>query len=283
MTTEYIAPDPKIGEFVARSNLECDRQAERLKSVSSDELKRVLRNRSESDAARSNALFYLLINKSPELPDIVLELLDEPDCQLWHQVICYRTFNQDPRINRRLHEMLTSDDENLWPEAAAALSRSGDVSLLPMLQSWLFEGDEPHHNVAVECLRIMKCDESLALLRRFWDEGRGDEELRLSIAGAMLDRGDERGRTLLFEAADRATGVWSVVAATLVYTAGKDDFHRRDGLTLMRHILTTGDLEARQKMVQQVSNFTHLPHAYVADGLAEALVWVDHQLEQQLG
>ena len=125
-------------------------------------------------------------------------------------------------------------------------------------------------------------EESLAVLRDFWDNGGGDDELRLCVAGALLDRADARGRSLLTETAQRAQGIWSVVAATSVYVAGRNDCRGRDGLTLMRHILTTEDLESRQGMVQQIYNFAHLPHAFVADGLSEAIVWVDSELQKQI-
>ena len=131
MSTDYVAPHPKIGEFVARMNRECEQQEARLQSASNEELKRVLRDRSESNAARTNALFFLLKMKDPELPDLVLGLLDDPDPRLWQSVIIYRQFSQDPCINPRLHEMLTSYDEDEWPEAAVALSRAGDTRLLP--------------------------------------------------------------------------------------------------------------------------------------------------------
>jgi hypothetical protein len=45
-------------------------------------------------------------------------------------------------------------------------------------------------------------------------------------------------------------------------------------------ILDHGNLEAKQAMVNQIWNFESLPHAFTADGLAEARVWAKTQLER---
>jgi hypothetical protein len=47
----------------------------------------------------------------------------------------------------------------------------------------------------------------------------------------------------------------------------------------MLHILKEGDLEAKQGMVNQISNFENLPHAFTAGGCDEARAWVESQLE----
>ena len=49
----------------------------------------------------------------------------------------------------------------------------------------------------------------------------------------------------------------------------------------MMHILDDGDLEAKQAMVNQIWNFADLPHAFTADGIHEARVWVQSEMEKQ--
>ena len=48
----------------------------------------------------------------------------------------------------------------------------------------------------------------------------------------------------------------------------------------MRHILDQGEQEAMQDMVSQIAGFADLTHAYTADGIHEARVWVSQQLEE---
>ena len=47
----------------------------------------------------------------------------------------------------------------------------------------------------------------------------------------------------------------------------------------MRRILDVGDLQAKQSMVNQIWNYADLPHAFTADGIHEARVWIETQLE----
>ncbi len=47
----------------------------------------------------------------------------------------------------------------------------------------------------------------------------------------------------------------------------------------MLHILEVGTLDAKQAMVLQTSTLAgHLPHAYTADGIHEARLWLESQL-----
>lgn len=275
MTATYEAPDPKIAEIVHRTNAECDRQQERLESASVAELKAVLRDRTESTAARGAAYSSLLKARAADLADLQLELLDDPDQKLWRMAaLCLNL--RDPRILAKLQQFLDDDNEDRWSTAAVALSRKSDETLLPRFAEWLRHGDRPHQNVAVQCLRLHKSETAKTVLRDVWTSGGWDQELRLVIAAALLDLGDDGGKSLLADAARQGAGSWSVFAATSIYLA-----RREEGLEWMLHVLDHGDLEARQAMVNQIWNFAHLPHAFTADGCAEARLWVEQQLSRQ--
>ena len=95
------------------------------------------------------------------------------------------------------------------------------------------------------------------------------------MAGAaLLSLGDTCGLGLLESVAQRARGEWSVFAATSIY-----HFQSRRGLEHMLSILNVGDLGAKQSMVSQIWNYAHLPHAFTADGIHEARLWIERQLE----
>lgn len=98
------------------------------------------------------------------------------------------------------------------------------------------------------------------------------------LAVALTRLGDRRGWPGLVETARRADSAWSVVSATHI---GFSD--PALGLGLMRHILDHGSLEAKQAMVSQIWNFAHVPHAFTADGIHEARLWVEERLQQPGG
>jgi hypothetical protein len=271
MRTDYVAPDPTVAELVYRSAQESERQHERLKDESSDVLKTVARDRGEPETARANALFFLLMRRDPEMPAILLELFDDPNPNLWQTVIgSYRP--KDQRVQEKLHGFLNATNERSWSEAALALARLQDQSLLPYLEDWLRAGDQPHRNVAIECLKVIKLPEAHSLLHDFWERGLGDEEDRYVLAAALLALDDKRGLPTLEATAHAAQGSWSVFAATTIYL---HDAHR--GLELMLNIINRGDLEAQQSLVSQIWNLTDLPHAFTADGIHEARLWIESQ------
>lgn len=277
MADDYEGPDPEIAAIVHRTNAECDRQTSRLKHALPAELKAVVRNHSESTSARGRALLGLLSARDPELTDLILELFDDADQGLWRMVASLRL--NDPRIRAKLQQKLDdadhhNGDDNNWSQAAVMLARAGVVSLLPRFVDWLETGDEPHRNVAVECLKMLKTPAASAVLEDYWKSGKGDAEIHLVIAAALLDLGNPCGRELLESAARSGAGSVSVFAATVIYISEPGD-----GLRQMLHVLDNGDLDARQAMVNQIWNFAHLPHAFTADGLSEARVWVEKQLE----
>jgi len=284
MTSDYEAQDPTFGDWVHRRNAESDADARRLENAAAAELKAVIRDTGATQSARMNALMFLRIQKDPEFLDVVLGLFDDPDQHLWHEIHPSQSMLQDSRLRQKYFEKLDGPDLENSAEAAVALAIAGEISLIPRFADWLNNGDEPHRNVAIETLRLLNSPEALSVLQQFWDEGKGDDETRLCVAGALFQSGDSRGRGILEATALRAQGSWSVLAATLVYVAGRcselpDGPHRQDGLKLMLHILNDGDLEAKQGMVNQIWNFENLPHAFTADGRDEARAWVQSQLE----
>jgi hypothetical protein len=275
MPVEYRAPDPGVAEFVYRSEQESERQVRRLKDASSDLLKTVARAAQEPEAARSNALLFLLMRRDPEMPAILLELFEDSNQHLWRQVVrSYRP--DDARVKEKLRSLLDDGDEKNWSQAAVALARLQDQTLLPRLEAWLRIGDRPHRNVAVQCLKALDCPTARTLLRDCWDRGLGDEEDRLVLAAALLDLGDNSGSALLEATARAARGAWSVFAATTIWVHDS-----RSGLEFMLGILDTGDLRAQQSLVSQIWNLTSLPHAFTADGIHEARAWIDSQLARE--
>ena len=284
MTSDYEAPDPTFGDWVQRCNAESDEDARRLENAAAADLKTVIRDTGATQSARMNALMFLRIQKDPEFLDVVLDLFDDPDQHLWHEIHPSNCMLQDARLRQKYFEKLDGADLENSGQAAVALAIAGETSLVPRFADWLNNGDEPHRNVAIESLGLLNSPESLAVLQQFWDEGQGDDETRLCVAGALFQSGDSRGRGVLEATALRALGSSSVLAATFVYAAGRcsenpDGPHRQDGLKLMLHILNEGDLEAKQRMVNQIWNFESLPHAFTPDGRDEALAWVESQLD----
>src|SRR5262245_1199610 len=243
MAVQYIAPDPGVAEFVYRSEQESRRQGRRLEDVSSDLLRVVARDPQEPEAARAQALLFLLTRRDPEMPGILLELFQDPNQRLWRLVVrSYRP--DDPRVKEKLRRLLDDVDEQNWSAAAMALARLQDRTLLTRLEGWFRGGDRPHRNVAVQCLKAFDSPTARSLLRDCWDRGFGDEADRLVLAAALLDLGDNSGSAILDATARAARGAWSVVAATTIY------FHdSRRGLEFMLGILDTGDLEAQQSLV----------------------------------
>lgn len=271
--SDYSPPPgaERIAEHLHREQAEHDRQRKRLRDASAEEVKRVLLDRRESQAARLEALSALLSRRDPGMPEILLGLLDEPEPDLWLSII-HSYCPDDPRVLGRLRTFLDDPRDRVWSEAACALARRHDPSILPRALGWFRDGDESHRNVAIECLLLLGDDEALGRIAEEFERGGRDDGDRVVLALALLRSGDERGRPFLEAVARRADGAWSVAAASWIWTR-----RPAEGLALMRHILDHGTLEARRAMVSQVWNFTELPHALTADGIHEARAWVEQR------
>ena len=274
MAEQYEAPDPGFAARVHQTNAESDQQTARLENASLEELRHVVRDRKESTIARATALLGLMQARDPELNDLILELFDDPDPQLWRMVIS-DTSRNDARIRSKLLTLLDDSDEHNWSGAAFGLARRGEEVILPRLIGWLNSQSPSHSHVAVECLKFLKIPSAIAALRDFWTSQAGDEELRLVVAAALLDLGNPCGRQLLQSVAQHADSGLSVFSATTIFGTSP-----REGLNLMLQILDHGSLEAQQAMVGQIWSFARLPHTFTADGLAEARLWVTEQLSK---
>jgi hypothetical protein len=264
MPVDYVAPDPAAADLVYRAEREAERFRRRLAGAPADRLRAVARDRGEPAAARAEALLGLIRARDPDLPDILVGLLDEANPALWRLAV-KSCRDPDPRVVERLRRLLDHPAPEHWAEAAHALARLRDPAVRPRLAEWLRSGDRPHRHAAVQCLRAFDPAAARAELRAYWDDLAGDAEDRLVVAAALLGLGDGAGRALLEAAAAAAAGDWAVFAAFAVYGADPGR-----GLRLMRGILDRGDLAARQALVSQVWNVADLPHAFTADGVHEA-------------
>ena len=129
MSVDYVAPDPAAAEHVYRSQKESERQHRRLRDASPELLKSVARDQNEPETARANALLFLLLRRESEMPDMLLELFEDPNQQLWTLIVrSYRP--DDERIRDRLRRFLEDPREQNWSEAAVALARYQDRTIL---------------------------------------------------------------------------------------------------------------------------------------------------------
>jgi hypothetical protein len=214
----------------------------------------------------------LLQCRDPEVFRLLPDLFDHP--QLGRMAVRYCR-PSDPLTAERLHGLLGPARGRHWSEAALALARAKVPSVRPLLLGWLGSGDTGEFNVAVEGLALLDSDGGLELFQRAWDAGGGAEERRLILAAALLRLRDARGVGLLEEVARRADGPWAVFAAF-----GLASYDPPRAYSLMLDILDDGGLEAKRALVMQVWNFCEAPHAFTADGLHEARVWVERQIQQ---
>jgi hypothetical protein len=266
----------RFADLVHRHDRESATQHERLGREPAERLRSVLFDRDEPSTARANALMLLLQRRDAGIADDLLRLFDEPDPRLWLMAI--RSFcPDDPRVLDRLRLLLDDPRDEVWSEAACALARRQDEETLTRIVSWSHGGDVPRTNVATECLVRYENPEALRVLVEAWDRaGSLDAEARAVLAVALLRKGDTRGLDFLQDAARRADGATSVMASTWIL-----QHDERLGLELMASILEHGTLAARRAMVQQIWNFARSPHAFTADGLEEARVWVQQRLQAQ--
>jgi HEAT repeat protein len=270
-----------------------DRAHERFKNAPIEQTKGVLHNPGELPEARRYALKVLLTRRqAAEMTEALLRLFDDPMPDLWQSAIksyCLPEslrphvppgawIDPDPRVLERLRGMLDEPRGRSWSEAACALARVRDEAILPKALEWLDRGDEFHRNVALECLVQIGHADALRHLVDAWEAGGRNEGDRLVLAVALLRLRDRRGWPHLVEAARRADSAWSVMSTTHIATSDP-----ALGLGLMLHILDHGSLEAKQAMVSQIWNFAHFPHAFTADGIHEARLWVEERLRQPGG
>jgi HEAT repeat protein len=259
----------------------------RLRAASPEQLKQFARDANEPAVARTAALARLEVSElghpvvplDPEVPDILLGLLGDPDPEARRMALqCSSSVWFDPRVVERVHSLLDDPDVYVHVEAATVLAMRHDETVLPYLLRWFHGDDQPHRNAATQGLRLLDTPESRRVLREGWAQGGRSEEDRIGLAMTLLMAGDPCGVPLLKDVARRADSDWSCAAAEILYHSAA---HQTDSLELMREILDRGSLEAKRHMVGWISNrsWPRLSHAFTADGIHEARCWIDQQLQ----
>jgi hypothetical protein len=285
--TDYVPHDPAIAKWVYQQQRVTDELNRRLQAASPEQLKQLSRDANEPVMTRTAALARLEVLAcenppvplDPEVPDILLGLLSEPDPQARRLALqCSSAVWFDPRVVERVRSLLDDPDVSVHAEAATVLARRRDETVLPYLLTWFHGDDQPHRNAATQGLRILNTPESRRVLRESWNLGGRNEEDRIVLAMTLLWAGDSCGVPLLSDLARRADGDWSCAAAAALYHSAA---HRADGLRLMRRILDCGSLEAKRRMVGGISSLSRprLLHTFTADGIHEAQCWIDQQLQ----
>lgn len=277
--SQYLPPDTTAVEGVRLAEAEAESERRWFEQVASEQLQRFLFDQSEPATTRRNALAVLLgrLRTSPDFPEglatLLEPLLDDPDAEIAAMAVGHFPLIGEQSLDKA-RRLLDSSQPAVRAEAAAALARVGDTSLLETLLAWFHGDSEMDRIAAIECLATLKTAAAQETLADAWEQGgrgRGD---RVTLSTALLRMGDLRGITFLEEVAQETRGAWSVTAATWIY------YHQRArGLRLIRDILDRGDLEARQSMVMQIARLTTLPHVFTAEGFHEARSWVDRQVK----
>lgn len=263
----YVPPPPDVAERIYRETRDSEEQRCRLEAASSEELKRVLLDRAESAAARSNAELLLLLRREPAMGELLPQLWEDPVLGRLAVQHCPLT---DAATVERLRALL--DHANLWSEASLRLARHRDEAIRPRLLEWWHSGDEAHRYVAIQALMVLDAATAGQLLRVRFDPAAADDT-NIVWAAFLFQLGDARGLPLLQATAERATGARAVFAATALA-----DYDALLGACLLLRIIDQGDLEARQHLVSHVWNRADLPHAFTADGIHEARAWIEQQI-----
>lgn len=278
---ECLPPGSDPAEYVRRLEAEIDAARRRLEPLGAEELKRILRGRSEPRATRQIA-FEKLIHRflgSDEfhamLVDWLADLMADPDPAIADMAINHCPL-RDERHRAQVRELLDSPRDRIRATAAVALARAKDETILPKLLEWLDGPSEPMRNAAIEGLQTLNTPETRAALETAYQQGGRDENDRTVLAIALLRLGDTRGLSFLESVARRAQGPWSVTAATWIY-----DHEPLKGLDLLRHLLDQGDDEAKRYVVSQIWNWSRprIAHPFAAEGINEARTWIEERLK----
>jgi hypothetical protein len=269
---EYIPPDPAWGEMVRKSDQESDEQRQRLENEPSDNLRAVMLDTNETEAARGNALGLLLMRTDPQTQQLLPPLFE--DAKIGHLAIRYCHPDNQAGV-KRLRSLLTSSNQRTRTMAAIALANAKDNSVKPVMLAWFSGQDQGDRNVAMQALTELDEPAALELFRQSWEAGDRKDSLedRLCLAERMLNLGDNRGMKLLATVGREAKGAWSSFAG---FTLLSHD--PTLACEVLLHILDDGDEEAKQSVVSQVWNFERNPNAFNAEGLHEARQWIERQV-----
>ena len=128
---DYFPPEPASAERVDKQRLAEKALCHRLRGASTEQLKRLARDVNEPREARSSALSTLVQSslpstarpEDPELADILIGLLAEPDPEMRRQALpLSRHFWLNSRVVETVRRLL--DDPNPQVQAAAAAAHS---------------------------------------------------------------------------------------------------------------------------------------------------------------
>ncbi len=275
---DYVPPGPEAAEEIRGMEAELEAQRRRLEEEEADQLKQVLSDASEPTSARQIAFEQLVLRfqPSPEFREILHDLLeglvDDPDAEIAEMALNHCPLS-DERVVGKVRKLLDAANERTRAAAAIALARIKHESVVPVLRDWFTSEGESTRNVAIEGLLRLDTPEARQMLEAAYEEGGRSENDRSVLAVALLRLGDTRGLAFLEAIARRRTGAWSVMAASWIY-----GHQREKGVQLMLEILDHGDLEAKQRMVNQIWNYARIPRAFEAEGFHEARSWVQRQL-----
>src|SRR5437870_8985339 len=164
----YVPPDPAVAERVYRENRVSDEQRRRLEDASSDELKRVLLDRSEPEAARGNALLLLLLRREPAAGELLPQLWEDRDLGRLAVQHCPLA---NPETVARLRALLDHPRSELWSSAALRLARHQDEEIRTRLLAWWHGEDQPHRYVAIQALMVLDAAAARQLLQERFDAG----------------------------------------------------------------------------------------------------------------
>ena len=272
--TNYLPPDPSVGEFVHRKNEVLRECLEQIENLNDQELRDLVNDGKQSSDLRVIALLQLVPRRDRDSrAELLCDFLDDPDPDVSAAALSHCPLI-DKRSIEKARRMVGSPHGRVKSEAVVALAKWGDQTILSQLLEWFAGDDEQNRNLAIEGLKTLASDEAKLHLEQSYEQGGRDDMDRAVLAIALLRLRDERGVDFLKTVAERAQGPLSVMAATWLYGEYKPD----TGLKLMLNLLDNGDLEAKRGMVNQVWNFAHLPHAFTADGIHEARLWVQQKL-----
>lgn len=276
---DYTPPDSTVADLVYAREKELEDARREVQGLEPWELRRRLYSQSESTAVRLESLLKLLRqlprneSRAAKLMELLEPLLSDSNPAILCQAIklCPRCSSE---LAAKLRTLTHSANASVRSEAFLALAQRGDPETLESCIERFVCSDQSERNLAIEALCVANTPESRRRLLDGFEHGYRGEQDRVTLGLALLRLGDERGLPLLKEVAQRANDAWSVAAATWIHV-----YRPVEGLRLMRHILDSGTAAAVQMMVLQISSLADVAHAYTADGIHEARLWIDRQLE----
>jgi len=277
---DCFPPGSDPAEYVRRLEAETDAQRRRLEGLDAEDLKRVLRDQSEPTAARQIAMeqLFLRFRKSADFGamqvDWLADLMEDPDPPIADLAIKHCPLREE-HLRARVRALLDSPRDRTRADAAHALARVKDETILPRLLEWLEGPSEPMRNLAIGGLQILNTPEARSTLEAAYQQGGRDEKDRTVLAMALLRLGDTRGLPLLEGVARRAKGPWSVNAAASIY-----DHEPLRGLELLLHLVDQGDDEAKRCVVVRVWIWSRprIAHPFGPEGIGEARAWIEERM-----